>query len=104
MGSRPTNPLEARMYRIFRISKEQYIVTVKLLFIYRWVVSQAGGEDPFHVAEAMRRDFIVRGRYNTLDAMFRAAEHAAYVANNRYAPSSARVPDSKDAYIGGWHP
>jgi hypothetical protein len=102
MSEQPIELIEARLYRIFRIKDESYIVSVKLRFIYRWVERTQEG-DTFSRVEQLRSDHLRRGKMKVLEEVYRAAEHATYLENGRYASPDAKVPQVQDAFIAGWH-
>lgn len=89
------------LYAVFRIPDEDYIVTVKLKVIYRWVEAE---QDPFEHLKQLRASLKRMSNQRKVDMIYRMAEHEILLRNSRYAPSGARVPLKGSKYVSGWLP
>lgn len=97
--------LTRRLYGVFRIPEETYIVTVKLLVIYEWIEPQLDGkEDAAAVLKRLRSELKRMSNVRKVDALYRMAEHEKLLRNGRYAPSNAKPPARRQDYISGWLP
>lgn len=92
--------LRQRLYRIFHIEEEDYAITVKVFYIYRWVKPHAQ-EATLDVISGLRR--VLRDRENTvkLDKLFHEMQNASL---RRLAASpSTKTPQQQSKYNAGWH-
>lgn len=91
--------LRQRLYRIFRIEDENYMVTMKVFYVYRWVERRAGN-DTLDVLTDLRERFKKRKNTERLDWMFREMQsvNIAHLA----APPGARPPQAQSNYSLGW--
>lgn len=91
--------LRQRLYRIFRIEDENYMYTMKVMYIYRWVEKRHGSE-ALNIIESLRSDYKKRRNVERLDLMFRHMQ--AVNMQHLAAPPNARPPQSNDKYSPGW--
>ena len=99
MAAMDDETLRQRLYRIFHIEEEDYAITVKVFYIYRWVEHHAG-DATLDVISDLRRVF--RDRENTvkLDKLFHEMQGTSL--RRLTAPTSVHTPQKQSKYNAGW--
>lgn len=98
--------VEYKLYKVFRIKDEQYIVTVKLLAIYRWAYPRHRS-DVYEFLKKLREANRQHSNQETIDAVYEIAQADLHRSHNRFAPSWAKPPEPpanqyRGATIPGW--
>jgi hypothetical protein len=92
-----------RLFRIFRVQDEEYTVTVKLVYIYRWIEPYAGNSS-FDVITDLRKLFTDDSNLQTIDKLYSTLKIITLNTCGRYDTSTTNVPMHKNLYEQGWRP
>lgn len=92
--------LRQRLYRIFRIEDETYMVTMKVFYVFRWVEKRAGHDVTLDVITDLRQQFKKRKNTERLDWMFREMQWVNM--SHHAAPQNAHPPQEQSKYSMGW--
>jgi hypothetical protein len=88
--------IRQELYRVFHIYHENYLVTVKLMRIYRWV-EQRTGDDALATMQRLYIEWPARRKQQKLDQLFNLIQ--SIEMRHLAAPSNASVPGN-DVYVG----
>jgi hypothetical protein len=100
MHPTPQDILVKKLYRVFYLQTEQYLITYKLLYIYNSL--EAPEAERLETLKKLRRDFRRYSNSRIVDRLYARAEHEKLLAGGRYAPPSERPPMQEQQYIRGW--
>lgn len=90
-----------KLYCIFRIANEQYIVTYKLLYIYR-ALEPTDITSGLEELKSLRKQLKLRDNLSTINRLYALVEHERLQRNGRYAPPGAKPPQKEPQYLKGW--
>jgi hypothetical protein len=93
--------LRRQLYGLFGIIHQEYLITYKLLYIYKWVEPVAGKETLAKIKQ-LRKNAYAGNNLAVIDKLYLQAEHIALLAAGRYAPQEAHAPIPSDEYVLGW--
>jgi hypothetical protein len=92
--------LRRKLYRLFNIQKQEYLVTYKLFYIYKFV--HEDGSDPLIILKEMRRTSRRESNLATIDALYSYIEHQRLLKSGLYAPQGAKTPLNYETHHYGW--
>src|SRR6185437_2494635 len=91
--------LRRKLYRLFNIQKQEYLITYKLFYIYEFVSKE--GVDPLVILKEMRRASRRESNLATIDALYFYTEHQRLLRSGVYAPQGAKTPMNYEAHHYG---
>lgn len=94
--------LRRKLYKLFNIVHEEYLVTYKLMYIYNWVVPAVGEDKALAMIKGLHKAERSESNLQAIDKLYLKAEHIALLAAGRYAPREAHAPIPRDEYVLGW--
>lgn len=86
-----------RLYALFRLQEENYLVTLKITYIYRWVEKRSP-DNALDIVDRLYKDWPIRKKQRRIDDMFLAMQ--AVELRPLAAPRDARVPSYPTRYVG----
>jgi len=90
-----------RLYRIFRIKDEEYIITLKLVAIYGWRLP-IDGENVYESLGKLRQENRQFSNRRTIDCLYEQGQNALYKKNERFAPGCEKPPQQEGLTVIGW--
>jgi hypothetical protein len=100
MHPTPQDILVKKLYRVFYLQNEQYLITYKLLYIYNSLPTPE--TERLEALKRLRREYRRYSNDHIIDRLYARAEHEKLLAGGRYAPPLSRPPTQERQYIRGW--
>lgn len=93
--------IRQRLYRVFRIREEDYIVTVKLFYIYKWIEPRTGN-DAFEILGILRKATRGISNLEKINGLYHAVKMIG-LKENGYMSAAKAAPMNRNQYVAGWH-